>query len=361
MKNLFLMFLTFFILTIGCKKDPPSDKTDFPFENSNIRMEVVSGSPKISSYIKDMQFIEENTGFIISYEGKIYKTIDKGNTWILKFTNPTPDQPFYKILFTDKNTGYVVSGNSGCHGTGCKPPGGLVLKTLDAGETWTKIYEVKGSVEFIGIAKNNIGDLFIIQRGYYNGKVISKILKSSDGGSNWETTVSLNLELLKITFSDGRGFCSTGNGFGNAGIVRSNDNGNTWKDTTNLSGFWTRDIAFKGEIGYCITDNSLVYQTTNNGEKWNQIHPSTVYTSAILNPLTENSCLIWGSGNYPRVYYGWETEYHGYNGGVRQTTNSGKDWIDHEIKDLEGIKFTSFYTSTEGYILSDKLIKVTVK
>jgi len=360
MKNIFAVISVLLVMTTGCRKDPV-DKTDFPFENDNIRMEVVSIGPKISSYVKDMQSMDENTGFIISKEGKIYKTSDKGNTWTLKYTNPTPKQPFYNLLFTDKNTGYVVGGSSGCGGTGCKPPGGLLLKTIDAGETWTNIYEVKGSVEFIDIAKNINGELFLIHKGFSGGKPISKILKSNDGGSNWVTTATLNKKVVKITFSDSRGFCSTGYGSDNAGVVRSDDNGNTWSDTTKFSGFWTSDIAFKGNIGYCITDNSVVYQTIDNGDEWNQIHPSTVYSSAILNPLSENSCLIWGSGKYPRDYYGWEIEVHGYNGGVRQTNNFGRDWIDHQMKDLEGIKFTSFYSPTEGYILSDKLIKVTVK
>ncbi len=114
----------------GCKKDngnEPANTKSFPFENSTLKMEVVSTTDP-SMHIWDMHFFDEATGIVITHDGKIFKTTDRGGSWILKYTNSNPDQPFNQVMFVDQNVGYVVGGASWCSGTGCTCPGGLVLK-----------------------------------------------------------------------------------------------------------------------------------------------------------------------------------------------------------------------------------------
>lgn len=328
--------------TISCKKDPPIPKgNSLPFENDNIRVDLINSS--MPSLIRNILFLDKSKGFVVTNDGKIYMTTNKGVTWTLQYTNPTPDQPLFQILFMDANVGYVVGGSNGCGGTGCIPPGGLILKTTDGGNNWTKVFT--GSQAFASIASNNSGDLFTVT-------ITNGILKSTNGGINWTTADSLAIPLDKIIFNNNYGFSVGSSGK----IFRSSDNGNTWVLTTTLNSNYIADIKFINNNGFCIANYSQsVYKTTDNGSTWTQTYTSD-FQSYVLTPLTNTSCLIFGSGRYTGGDFGT------WNGAIRQTMNSGNNWTETELVDIQPIRYTSFYSTTEGFGVADrKLIKVTVK
>lgn len=344
MKKVIYISLIGFLLTTGCKKDKSiSTATTLPFENDNIKMELVTSSAPSS--IRDIFFFNASTGIAVSYDGKVYKTTDNGVSWNVKYTNPIVNQPFYQILFVDANVGYVVGGSNSCGGTGCIPPGGLILKTIDGGNTWTPVLQ-QPSVELISISSNSLGDLFAISNG-----TKGRIYKSINAGVNWTTVDSVDIHLQRINFNGNFGFCTGSNGK----IIHSSDHGATWILTTTLTANYATDIKFNNGNGYCIADNQTVYKTTDNGRNWAQTlnHENGSY---VLNPLTGNSCLVFGAGVYSGGDFGtWDCE-------VIQTTNAGNDWTETELEDVEPIRYTSFYSATEGYAAAgSKLIKVTVK
>lgn len=348
MKKIICILLIGFLLAVGCKKDNsiPPDLTlhvTLPYKSDNIKLELVTSSAP--SNIRDIFFFNASTGICVSYEGKIYKTVNSGVTWNLQYSNPTPDQPLFQILFTDTNIGYVVGGSNDCGGTGCVPPGGLILKTTDSGNTWTSVFQIPG-VELVSISTNSLGDLFVISNG-----TKGRIFKSTNAGLNWTAIDSPDLHFEEIFFSDNFGFCTAIKGK----IIRSSDNGITWTLTTSLNANYATDIKFNSGNGYCIADNQTVYKTTDNGSNWIQ-NLNSDFSLLVLNPLTINSCLVFGAGRYTGGDFG--TWY----GAVRQTTNSGKDWTETEFTDIEPIRYTSFYSATEGYAVArSKLIKITVK
>ncbi len=331
----------------SCKKDIANhSKTSetLPFENENIKLELISKS--VPSNVRGIHFFDSTTGVSISYEGKIYKSTDSGATWTLKYSNPTPDQPLYQVLFIDSNVGYVVGGSNSCGGTGCIPPGGLILKTIDGGNSWTKVFQMS-KVEFLSIASNISGDLFVVSHG-----TKGRIFKSINAGINWTIVDSTDFVLNTITFRGNYGFC-TGQ-YGN--IIRSIDNGGIWKLAATVNANYIGDIKFNGGNGYCIANNQTVYKTIDNGNNWTQNFHSDFQTYT-LNPLTENSCLAFGAGRF----YGGDWVYGNY-GAIRLTKNSGNDWTETEFSDIEEIRYTSFYSASEGYANSGtRLIKVTVK
>lgn len=345
MKNLIYILLIGLLLTTGCKKDEviPTGAT-LPFENNNIKIELFA-NPAPSS-IRDIFFFNASTGFAVSYDGKIYKTTNNGVTWDLKYTNPTTNQPFFQILFTDANVGFVVGGSNSCGGTGCVPPGGLILKTTDGGNNWTKILQASSFEEFVSISSNSSGDLFAISNG-----TKGRIYKSTNAGLNWTTIDSLNFNLQKIFFADNFGYCSGMKG----NIIRSSDNGTTWTLNTTFTANYATDIKFINGNGFCIADNQIVYKTTDNGNNWAQSlnHQSS---SFVLNPLTANSCLVFGAGAYSGGDFGT------WSGKLIQTTNAGDNWTETELKEIEPIRYSSFYSTTEGYaVAGSKLLKVKVK
>lgn len=344
MKRVIYLSIVAILSMTGCKKDDPIPTGNtLPFENDNIRMELVTSSAP--SYIRDIHFFSASKGIAVTYDGKIYKTGNNGITWTLQYANPTPDQPLFQIYFIDSNVGYVVGGSNSCGGTGCIPPGGLILKTTDEGNSWTNVLQLN-SVEFVSISSNSSGDLFAISNG-----TKGRISKSTNAGIDWTTIDSTTFHLNKIIFNNSFGFCTGADG----NIIKSSDNGNTWILTTTLNAIHVTDIKFSSGNGFCIANNQTVYKTTDDGSNWTQKFSSDI-CSYVLNALTTNSCLVFGSGRYTGGDFG--TWY----GAIRQTTNSGDDWTETELTDIEPIRYTSFYTATNGYAVGErKLIKVEVK
>lgn len=346
MKTVIYSLLIICLVTTGCVKDPaiPLPGEKLPFENDNLKLEIVS-APLPTNIIRNIYFFNASTVLTITYDGKIYKTIDGGITWTLKYSNPILNQPFYQIYFVDANVGYVVGGSTDCNGAGCIPPGGVILKTTDAGNSWTRILE-NPSVKFISIAANSKKDLFVISKGRKG-----KIFKSTNAGINWTNVDSTTFPLVKITFNNNFGFC-TGEG---GEILRSSDNGTTWALSTTLTPDYLNDLKFNSGNGFCINNSRTIWKTTDNGDNWIQKFHSD-YSYNVVNPLTTNSCLVFGSGQYSGGDYG--TTY----GAISQTKNSGDDWVEKQFNNIEPIYYTSFYSTTNGYAVSGRmLISVTVK
>jgi photosystem II stability/assembly factor-like uncharacterized protein len=338
----------------SCMKDKAptlSEAASFPFENNHLKLEVVQQGAPFSAW--DMHFFNESTGVVITLDGNIYKTNDGGITWITKYSK---ELDLLQILFTDDLTGYVVGG---CK-EGCPDTKGLILKTIDAGESWEPLFESNQAVEIDDIAVNSRGDLFILKNGY--GWVASKkceIMKSTDGGINWITVHTVNYELSKIIFSGTTGFCTGGFGSEDGKIVRSTDDGLSWDHNTTIDGLWTTDIAFSSNIGYCLSDNLSLYQTTNNGDTWSEVFTSG-YSSYAIDAIDATTCILWGAGQYSGGDWGY------FYGAVRQSIDAGSTWSNDEFKDIGAIRCSAFYSSSNGYFFSGgyggpKLVKVTVK
>lgn len=354
-----LLILTLLIIS-ACKKEPaiePATKESLPFENNNLKMEIVSTAVPFLNII-DMHFFNETTGLIITNDGIIYKTNDRGITWDLRYKHPTVNQPLFEIFFIDQNIGFVVGGANWCNGSGCNCPGGLVLKTNDGGETWNNIYQITGHIQFDAIAKNNNGDLFIIGNGFSGPlQASAKILKSADNGINWTIVDSTSCKLLDIFFNNNSGFCIGSNPSESARIIRSDYAGEIWTLSESFDSGWPYDIDFSNDIGYTIVGRpSVIYKTNDGGDNWLKNFDSSTFSFYKINFLTATSCLLWGNANYS----GGEWGYH--YGAVLQTIDAGKSWTETQFKNIGGFMYSNFYSSIDGFVIAGRnLIKVTVK
>lgn len=344
MNRLICIYLVIFVATISCTKENPLKIGEsLPYESSSIKLELISSSLPFG--IRDIYFSDASNGIAVSYDGKIYKSDDYGISWTTQYSNPVTEQPFYQILFTDTNIGYVVGGSTSCGGTGCTPSGGVILKTIDGGASWINVFQA-GKVEIVSIAKNSSGDLFAVSNG-----TKGRIIRSTDNGSNWSTIDSTDFHLEKVTFSDNIGYCTGANGK----IIRSINNGSTWELAATLNAYYVSDIRFISNSGYCIANNQSIYKTNDTGTNWVQKYSSDFF-SLVLHPVTETRCLVFGGGSYTGGDFGY------WYGAFRQTTDSGDDWNVTELTDIGPIRYISFYSPTDGYVVADnKLIKVTLK
>jgi photosystem II stability/assembly factor-like uncharacterized protein len=222
---------------------------------TNIHDFQFGGSMGYSVYPNSIYFSDTLHGFFVTNIwsvrpgsfGEIYHSDDGGLNWPEPFWFPIP---LSCLFFPDDSTGYAVGF------------GGAILKTTDAGVNWipqnTGINNPLTSVHF---ADNNTG-YAVGHTNYpeYNGV----ILKTTDGGLNWVVSKScVDTSFNSVCFvNENKGYVVGYNGV----ILTTSDGGATWTvqnsgTTNNLTA-----VCFPGpETGYIIGDGGIILKTTNGG------------------------------------------------------------------------------------------------
>lgn len=250
-------------------------------------------------YFRNIEFLNENVGFLGTLNGKFYKTIDGGTTWNLVSITPNPPaicgldcvgtstvygcgayfSPAYiikstdsgatfqridmsayanalvEVLFIDENTGFASGNNAS---------GAVILKTTDGGTTWSTIYNGPIAGEYVWklqILQSNPNVMFgaIEAVAPNNGK----LLKSTDGGVTWTTKNAPEPEIQAVGFVDENHGWMGGH---DTGFYETIDGGDTWTNTTvgsnlNRIFFINSDLAYAcGTTIYKMTNNLSVHQ-----------------------------------------------------------------------------------------------------
>jgi len=249
-------------------------------------------------YFRNVEFLNEDIGFVGTLQGKFLKTVDGGATWsivnnfattppaicgldcvgtstvygcgayfsenayIIKSTDSGAtweyiDMGAYaeglvELLFIDENTGYA---------SGKGANGGTILKTIDGGATWTEIYNTGLPGEYVWklqILASNPNCMF--------GSVESvapnpgKLVRTLDNGANWTSHDVPDTDIQAV------GFLTEDHGFmgGHASpFLETNDGGATWTDIgvgSNLNRIFIihDDLAFaSGATIYKFSDQQL--------------------------------------------------------------------------------------------------------
>jgi photosystem II stability/assembly factor-like uncharacterized protein len=174
-------------------------------------------------------FTDNTTGWIVGEFGTIKFTEDGGKTWqpreckdLVSETSDAvwekPQPALYGIFFADKEHGWIVGMD------------GVILKTADAGKTWSKVVSGTDKPLYSLIVRGSKG-WAIGNKGVY--------LSSSDGGTTWqvkEDAIKTKFWLRNIAFCDEQHGLVVG---ARGTIVRSDDGGANWEI---ISGF-TYDTA----------------------------------------------------------------------------------------------------------------------
>ncbi len=204
-------------------------------------------------------FINESTGFIYGGKKTILKTIDGGYHWELKYDG----QSMYNTSavrdmdFSSEMRGYAI-GNDG-----------VFLETSDGGETWT---DVGMSVDF---TLKQI-EFFTPLNGYITGTDTTSMLKTLDGGLNWELVPVFSGLKGKYTnnltfINDQVGFMTCSVGIQNTEymIYKTADAGQIWRQV--FSAYSHPDIRLDfldtvhGIAGYIAPAYLSKFLITNDG------------------------------------------------------------------------------------------------
>ncbi len=210
-------------------------------------------------YLRNIEFLNENIGFLGTLDNKFYRSTDGGDTWDSITISPNPpavcgldavgsstiygcgayfsaspnviksidsgvtweyiDMSAYatglvEILFINEQLGYV---------SGKSSTGGIILKTEDGGVSWTEIYNSQTPGDYVWklqLLENNTHIYGSIQ-----SEVSGRLLKSADSGNTWETKPFIDNMVQAV------GFITPDHGWmggHTTGFYETTDGGDTW-------------------------------------------------------------------------------------------------------------------------------------
>jgi photosystem II stability/assembly factor-like uncharacterized protein len=213
----------------------------------------------IDGSLNTIDFINENTGWITGYGGTLLKTEDGGVSWS---SLPTEEKLEIEMIdFVNDSVGWAIKVQSqeeyDIYG---------IIHTQDGGQTWDAQYNSETILSSIYAVDDSV--VYIIGR-------YGKILKTSDGGTNW-IDISPNLtdkSLYSAWFIDAEVGLISGDFDDNSFILKTGDGGNTW-DETIISEF--NNIAdlqfFNDSCGYFsasdVDHDFILCATTDTFNTW---------------------------------------------------------------------------------------------
>jgi photosystem II stability/assembly factor-like uncharacterized protein len=295
-----------------------------------------------------VRFYDQNYGWFVGGTGIIYGTTDGGNNWI---DQRQKGYKFNSIYFINESTGWAVGDSA------------IILYTTDGGDNWQRQND-EDSLQLLSIYAINSQDVFVVGafiKGLSIFDRIGVIFKTTNSGETWtKQRIDSVYEFNSIVFiNDSTGWMSGASGI----LLKTTNKGNTWAKIvldTSISKYKSAlgKIQFVnqsiGWIGLSFLTGEQVYgsilKTTDGGNSWNiqsiplQSAPSSYFVNEQLGWLVGDS-------------------YMGSN--IYKTTDGGANWTPC-AKTYSGYNFSIFYSNENtgwiaGYNYSNQrsIIKTT--
>ncbi len=339
MKDLFILLIIIAAFA-SCKKG----RNTIDKDNSVICFDTTSLPLSINDIPQSVFFLNVKDGFISGATGGIYKTTDSAKTWVT--LNSTVNIPVYNLFFINAQTGFAVGGQISCSGTGCISPGGFILRTLDGGQTWSRVYTPTEKIEITSVYFINTSTGFCVGNNI--------ILKTMDGGQTWSEykVNALSRQLRQILFIN----TQVGYAVGLSGqIVKTGDGGVTWTVQGPYSNAGYYAIAAANGAMYASGQEKIL-KSINNGISWSEL-PNSPTGIFALHFISDQKGFAFGSGNYSGGDFGYTY------GAIYCTDNGGITWNGSpDVRVMGPIQAVSFPTNNFGYALSrNRIIRLTLK
>lgn len=297
---------------------------------SNVSAQVgwnpqVSGTDEL---LTDVNFTDENNGYITGWTNTILHTTDGGGNWGPQ--SPPPNAAYQAIFFTDAQTGWAAG------------VGGKIIHTSDGGNSWDS--QVSGTQLFIL-------DLFFLDsnKGWSCGGryedltvgAIQEIRHTTDAGVTWnpQQRVPDQPILHSITFIDD----STGYAVGEKGtVLKSIDGGVTWviqmsDDLYNLYDVFFVDNMTGWVVGQDLSFDhfAVIFKTDDGGANWN------MQTFGADEKLQG----VW----FADGSLGWAVGGSGSSGIVMHSDNGGTTWTYQEANTPNSLTSVFFADKINGW------------
>ncbi len=242
-----------------------------------------------------------------------------------RWQHPLPEgNTLNSVEFTNEKTGYAAGDI------------GSILKTTDGGKNWEKLSSG---------TDNNIHKIKFLNTG--NGIAAGKngvLMRTTDGGRNWKKVTDISMpDIHDIDIADYNYFICGLNGF----IMRSADSGKTWTSINAQTGIPLFCISFLDKLTGVCGGYNIIIKTTDGGISWNALNAGILPATQITGIKYIDSNKIYAAGNSPSGDF-----YFSNDGGNYWQRNSlGLQYIFGGSVDL--VRAMDFENADSGCIVTD--------
>ncbi len=170
-----------------------------------------------------INFINESRGWGLWRDGRIFSTLDKGETWveqgIINYHGQSIEARVFNLKFLNENDGFLSDTNS-------------IWVTQDSGKTWKRNFVKRDTSESV---VNLYCSFYKNKEEVWIGSENGEIFHSLDSGMSWKSLViaEKGLTFNKIAFVDDKfGWVVS---YPTGEMLTTEDGGGTWQERFSLS------------------------------------------------------------------------------------------------------------------------------
>lgn len=199
-----------------------------------------------------MDFLNNQKGMIVGFDGFIYKTFDAGNSWMENHSDSEWGKVYHCIHFISDSVGFIAGGIG--------YDDGFILKTTNSGISWIQTDSTRELRSIIFTSERT---------GFASGYGI--IYKTTDSGQTWNPTDAKGDFFVAMAFPS----ANVGYAVGYEGtIIKTTDGGDSWKKLRNGNNVLLKNMQFESvdfideNTGYVVGRKGVMIKTDNGGDDW---------------------------------------------------------------------------------------------
>ena len=296
--------------------------------NSSVYSQWFSQSSGTSAFLRDVFFIDINTGWATGYNGTVLKTTNGGSNWISSANGITSDD-LTSIHFVNNSVGWISGQNLN------------VFKSTNGGLVWLpQVIPSTFNSDLTSLFFVDVNTGWTVANYEYSPNLYDGyIYRSTNGGTTWDLSEFVMDERIYCLY-----FLNNNVGWAlGTTLLKTTNGGNTWEyRMTNSDDPITPEyysVFFINEnVGWLTGENTSgfgqIHKSTNGGASWIIVHQDSFNVFKSVYFVNENT--------------GWCT---GESGTILYTTDGGTNWSNQVTNSNELLNSVFFSTNSTGWVV----------